>query len=289
GRGLGWSTLSNLVLRVGNFVVSLIMARLIAPEEFGVFAVALTLWSGLSTLAEFGLGPERVRARDPQRRSPTGAPLGLRASGVLAVALTVWSVLSTLAEFGLGSDLVRARDPQRRIPTVATLGLLTSGVLAAGMALSAGPLAAAFRSPGATPVIMVMSIGLAIFGFSIVPAAMLQRAFRQRTLFAVNGTALILSASTLTVLAWLGFGPMALAIGQVTTQLVTVAGLYLATRLPLRLGLDRRIAAESAGFCLPLAVANLLSWLLISIDNLVVARTLSQVELGLYVLAFNDS
>ncbi|HLT60056.1 MAG TPA: oligosaccharide flippase family protein, partial [Microlunatus sp.] len=243
GRGLGWSTLSNLVLRVGNFVVSLIMARLIAPEEFGVFAVALT----------------------------------------------VWSVLSTLAEFGLGSDLVRARDPQRRIPTVATLGLLTSGVLAAGMALSAGPLAAAFRSPGATPVIMVMSIGLAIFGFSIVPAAMLQRAFRQRTLFAVNGTALILSASTLTVLAWLGFGPMALAIGQVTTQLVTVAGLYLATRLPLRLGLDRRIAAESAGFCLPLAVANLLSWLLISIDNLVVARTLSQVELGLYVLAFNVS
>src|SRR5690606_30327506 len=77
GRGLGWSTLSNLVLRVGNFVVSLIMARLIAPEEFGVFAVALTVWSVLSTLAEFGLGSDLVRARDPQRRIPTVATLGL--------------------------------------------------------------------------------------------------------------------------------------------------------------------------------------------------------------------
>lgn len=243
GRGIGWSTTSNLVIRIGNFVVSLIMARLIAPTEFGVFAVALT----------------------------------------------VWSVLGTLAEFGLGSDLVRARDPERKIPTIATMGLLTSGALAAGMALLAGPLAAAFESPASEPVVRVMAIALAVFGFGIVPAAMLQRAFKQGTLFAINGTALIISTSVLTLLAWLGYGPMALAIGQVTTQVVTVAGLYLVTRRPLRLGLDRRIAAESAGFCLPLALANLLSWLLISIDNLVVARVLSPIELGLYVLAFNVS
>ncbi|MFC7621389.1 oligosaccharide flippase family protein [Microlunatus sp. GCM10028923] len=242
-RGLGWSTVSNLVLRVGNFAVSLIMARLIAPDQFGVFAVALT----------------------------------------------VWSVLGTLAEFGLGSDLVRARDPERRIPTVATMGLLTSGALAAGMALLAGPLAAAFRSPDSAPVIMVMAIALAVFGFGIVPAAMLQRAFRQRTLFLINGAALLCSSATLTVLALLGHGPMALAIGQVTTQVVTVLGLFLATRLRLRLGFDRRIAAESAAFCLPLAGANLLSWLLITLDNLIVARVLSPFELGLYVLAFNVS
>ena len=40
------------------------MARLIAPEQFGVFAVALTIWTILGTLAEFGLGTDLVRARD---------------------------------------------------------------------------------------------------------------------------------------------------------------------------------------------------------------------------------
>ena len=155
--------------------------------------------------------------------------------------------------------------------------------------MSAGPIGAAFESPGSEPVIRVMALGMIAFGFTIVPAAMLQRAFKQGTIFAVNGCALIVSTSVLIVLALLGHGPMALAIGQVCGQVATAIGFYVATRLRLRLGFDRRIALESAAFCLPLALANLLSWLLISLDNLVVARVLSPVELGFYVLAFNVS
>ena len=42
-------------------------------------------------------------------------------------------------------------------------------------------------------------------------------------------------------------------------------------------------------FSAPLAVANLVSWLLITLDNLIVSRELSPVALGFYVLAFNVS
>lgn len=242
-RGLGWSTASNLVLRIGNFCVSIIMARLIAPEQFGIFAVALTMWN----------------------------------------------VLGTLAEFGLGTDLVRSSDIHRRIPTVATLGLLTSGTLAGGMFLAAPLIASAFNSPESTSVLRLMAIGMVVFGFSIVPSAVLQREFRQGTLFAINGTALVVSTATMTVMALREYGPVALAVGVIVTQVVSVIGQYAATRLPIRLGFDRQIASESARFCLPLAAANLLSWVLLSIDNLLVARVLSPVELGLYVLAFNVS
>ena len=243
GRGLGWSTTSNLVLRIGNFTMSLIMARLIAPDQFGVFAVALT----------------------------------------------TWSILGTLAEFGLGTDLVRARDFSGRAPTVASVGLITSGLLALGMAIAAGPIAGAFKSPESAPVIQVMAISLLIFGFSIVPAAYLQREIRQRTLFAVNGCGLVVSAVTMSTFALLGYGPMALALGQVASQLAIVVGLYVTTRLPFRLAFDQGIAKESVSFCLPLAAANLLSWLLLSIDNLVVSRMLGPTQLGLYALAFNIS
>jgi lipopolysaccharide exporter len=243
GRGLGWSTTSNLVLRIGNFAMSLIMARLIAPEQFGVFAVALT----------------------------------------------TWSILGTLAEFGLGTDLVRARDFSGRAPTVASVGLITGGLLALGMAVAAGPIAAAFDSPESAPVIRVMAITLLIFGFGIVPAAYLQREIRQRTLFAVNGCGLVVSGVTMTTFALLGYGPMALAIGQVASQLAIVLGLNLTTRLPIRFAFDAEIAKESVRFCLPLAIANVLSWLLLSIDNLVVSRVLGPTQLGLYALAFSIS
>ncbi|GAA2212673.1 lipopolysaccharide biosynthesis protein [Nonomuraea monospora] len=41
GRGLRWSLLGNLVMKAGSFVMSLILARLLVPEDFGVFAIAL--------------------------------------------------------------------------------------------------------------------------------------------------------------------------------------------------------------------------------------------------------
>ncbi|MET0739061.1 MAG: oligosaccharide flippase family protein, partial [Acidimicrobiales bacterium] len=243
GSGLGWSLTSSLAMRLGNVALSMVVARLIAPEAFGVFAVALT----------------------------------------------VWTILGALSEFGLGSDLVRAADPERRAPTVATMGMVLGVGAAVTMALAAPALASAFRSPESAPVVQVMALALALFGLTIVPAAALQRAYRQRTLFVVNGTGLLVSAATIVTLALLDRGPMALAWGQVAAQASVVVGLHLATHTRPRFGFDAEVARESLAFCLPLAMANLVSWLLITLDNLVVSRELSPEALGLYVLAFNVS
>lgn len=243
GRGLGWSLAGSLLLRFGNVGVSILMARLLAPDELGTFAVALT----------------------------------------------VWMVLGTLAEFGLGADLVRSTDPEHRAPTVATLGVLAGGVLGLGMLLAAGPLAAVFRSPGSAEVIRLMALSIAVFGLSIVPAALLQRAFRQGAVLVANAAALLASAAVMTTMAVGGAGPMALAWGQVASQVVLVVALHLLARHRPTFGLDPVLARESVAFCLPLALANLLSWALLSIDNLVVARMLGPAQLGLYVLAFNVS
>ena len=243
GHGLGWSTASNLVLRMGNLLVSIIMARLIAPEQFGVFAVALT----------------------------------------------VWTVLSSLAEFGLTADLIRAKDLTRRIPTVATIGLVVSSALALAMMLSAGPLAAAFDSPDSAGVIRLMSLSLVIIGLAVVPSALLQRQIRQGAIFGISGFAMVASTGTMTVLALMGLGPAALAWGQLTGQALTAVAQYVVARVRPRLGFDREIAREAAAFCLPLAFANLLSWVLLSVDNVMVARLLGPAELGIYVLAFNVS
>lgn len=243
GRGLGWSLLSSLGLRLGSMSLSIVVARLVAPQEYGVFAVALT----------------------------------------------VWMVLGTLAEFGLGSDLVRAKEPGPRAPTVATLGLVVALAAAVTMALGSPAIADVFNSPESASVVKVMALGVALFGFTIVPAAMLQRAYRQRALFAVNGAGLLVMAVTVVALALLDHGPMALAWGQVASQATIVVGLHVAAGMTPSFGFDSRIARDSLAFCMPLALANVVSWLLLTLDNVIVSRELSPVALGFYVLAFNVS
>ncbi|MBD8870486.1 oligosaccharide flippase family protein [Nocardioides donggukensis] len=242
-RGLGWSLVGSLVLRIGNFAVSIVVARLVVPEEFGIFAVALT----------------------------------------------VWTILGMLAEFGLGTDLIRSRDPERRAPTVATLAAAASAGLAITMALGADSLAQLFESPGSAPAIRLMAVALGLFGLTVVPSAFLTRAYRQRALFLINLTGLVVSTTVVVVVALDGSGALALAWGQISNYLVLVVGLHVVARRRPRFGFRPEVARESVAFCLPLAVANLLSWLLLSVDNLIVARELGTHQLGLYVLAFNVS
>lgn len=41
GRGLRWSLLGNFFLKLGSFGIGLILARLLTPDDFGVYALAL--------------------------------------------------------------------------------------------------------------------------------------------------------------------------------------------------------------------------------------------------------
>jgi lipopolysaccharide exporter len=240
-RGLAWSTASNILLRLTNLAVGIIMARLIAPEAFGVFAVALT----------------------------------------------TWSILGSIAEFGLGADLVRRDDYLRHLPTVATLGAVLSAVLAASMFFGASAIASGFGSPEATGTVQLMSIPLLLIGLSVVPAALLQRSMRQGTLFAIDASALAISTTLMVILAIAGLGPLALAFGRIAGQTVTVILQYAAAHRWPVFGWDKTVAREAIVFGMPLAIANVVAWSTISVDNFIVARSLGPAELGLYALAFN--
>lgn len=90
-RGLAWSAASNLVLRFGSLALGIALARLLTPEQFGVYAVALTVQAVLMTFADLGLSAGLIVSDDPDREAPTVATLGVLAGvvaglGMLAVA-----------------------------------------------------------------------------------------------------------------------------------------------------------------------------------------------------------
>ena len=89
-RGLVWSTVNSLVLRMGTLVLGMVLARLLAPAEFGVYAIALTVQSVLMTLADLGMSVDLVRAKDPARaRADSRDSLSMLSGILLAGIMTV--------------------------------------------------------------------------------------------------------------------------------------------------------------------------------------------------------
>ncbi len=64
GKGLAWSTVNTIVGRVGQLFVGIVLARLIAPEQFGVFAAALVVMSVVISVSELGVSVAIVQAKD---------------------------------------------------------------------------------------------------------------------------------------------------------------------------------------------------------------------------------
>ncbi len=243
GHGLAWSSINSLLLKLGTLAIGIVLARLLAPEQFGVFAVALT----------------------------------------------VQLVLMSLADLGMTADLVRSADPARLAPTVGTLGLATGAMLTTTLALSAQGLADLLGSPEAGPVIQVMSFSLLMAGAGVVPYAALQRRFAQKELFGIALADFTVSSTLTLMLVLSGYGVMGLAIGRLAAQLVTLVLQFVLSGERIRFGFNRTVAPGVLAFGLPVAGANVLSWALLNVDNVVISRLAGPVALGFYFLAFNVS
>ncbi len=90
-KGLAWSVAGGIFLRSGNLLIGIVLARLIAPQVFGVFAVALTVMSVLMTLADLGLTADLVKTDDFERRAPTVSTLSLVTGAILTVVMVLFS------------------------------------------------------------------------------------------------------------------------------------------------------------------------------------------------------
>jgi PST family polysaccharide transporter len=242
-RGAAWSGVSTIVLRMGGLVVGIVLAHILAPEQFGVYAVALT----------------------------------------------VQSILITVADLGLSADLIRSDNPDRIAPTVATLGLASGLVMGLVTIAGSSSLALLLGSPAAAPAISVLAVTLILSGATVVPYGYLQRRFQQREMFFVGVADFTISTVVTLVLVASGFGVLGLALGRVAAQLVSSAMQFLLARIKPRYSIDRAVVGRVLAFGLPIAGANLLSWALLNVDNIVLARVTGATLLGFYVLAFNIS
>jgi PST family polysaccharide transporter len=240
-----WTALDVAVNRTSGFLLGVIVARILQPHDFGIYAVALV----------------------------------------------VHAIVINVSELGVSAALIRddATSAHKAAPTVATIAIVTSLVLAAMMAGFAPALAEILGAPTATSTIQVMALTLPLAGLTAVPAALLKRHFRMKRMFVADTANNVSSAIIVIILAFAGWGPLALAWAFVAGQLLTTIVLLTTPNARYRPGWDRKQAGRLLRFGLPLAGANMIAFAIMNVDYVVVGRLMGSIDLGLYVLAFNIS
>ena len=82
-RAFGWSFGGTLLTRLGTFGISIMLARLLGPHEFGMYAVAYVALTAMQTFNELGVSLAIVRWEgDPGKIIPTVATISIAVSAL---------------------------------------------------------------------------------------------------------------------------------------------------------------------------------------------------------------
>lgn len=109
GRGLRWSLFGTLATKFGSFAMGLVLARLLAPADFGVYAIAIAATAVLMHINDVGLIAATVQWRGKlEEMAPTAATLAvLSATGIYGVFYLAAPAFAEAAGNGAATPVVR--------------------------------------------------------------------------------------------------------------------------------------------------------------------------------------
>lgn len=126
-RAFGWSFGNTVVSRLGTLAIGIVLARVLGPEEFGIFAIATVTLLAVLSFNELGVSLAIIRWRDdPAKIAPTVNTIAVISSALLTAIVIVGApVIST------------ALGDVRATPVVQVLGasILLNGFVATSAAV----------------------------------------------------------------------------------------------------------------------------------------------------------
>lgn len=93
-RGSSWLFLAKVITRVLTFIRTLILARLLAPQDFGLMGIAFLLLATLKTFSEFGLREALI-----QRKEKMGSYLNTFWTSSILRGITLFTFLFLIAPY----------------------------------------------------------------------------------------------------------------------------------------------------------------------------------------------
>jgi len=242
--GIRWSGTGQVLRAVLHTGVSILLARLLVPEDFGLLAMASAV-TGFVVVFQF-LG--------------TSAPLIQRKE--------------------LSAELTQS---------IFVLNVLLGVVLTAGVAASSPLLARVYNSTEVIPVIRVISLSLLLSSFGGVPGALLRREMRFDVLAKIGLFSAAVQGIVVTVLALLGYGVWALVTASLVSAATESTLLFRAVNWRPGWRVHWQEIRSIIRTCLNVTGSNVVNFLTMYADSLVIGRWLGAVQLGYYNMAMRFS
>lgn len=208
------------------------------------------------------------------------------AFGGVALALAITTFAELLVNQGYGEFVTQTRDPTpRHLDTAFWFNASLGAVFTALIAIFASPLATALGDASATPVIRWCSLSLLIRSLGLVPAGMLVRELRFKSLSMRGMVASVVGGIVGIVAAFAGLGVYSLVLQLLVGDLAATAILWGAVAWRPGRQLSRDALAELTAFGTPLIGAALLGFVSRRLDSAIVGSVLGLSLLGVYSLA----
>lgn len=208
------------------------------------------------------------------------------AFGGIALALAITTFAELFVNQGFGEFITQTpKLEDEHLDTAFWFNIATGAIFAGVIAMCAHPLAIALDEASAASVIQWLSLSLLIRSFAVVPAGVLLRNLRFRSLSmrsvvasAVGGVAGIATALS-------GFGVYSLVIQVLVGDLASVVILWGATDWRPGLRFSKRTLRELSQFGTPIIGATLIGFVSRRLDTVIVGSVLGLALLGVYSMA----
>lgn len=263
-----WSG-ADVFMRQGlQFFVSILLARLLLPEEFGLLAM-LSIFTGVAGLfVDSGFSLALIQRQNITREDE-----------------------STVFFFNLGAGLIVALGLCLAAPWIATFfeqAISKDKIYASALTLHNLPwLADFFKLPVLQSLTYVMAFNLFVGSLGSIQSVLLTKAMEFKGLMKIGVVASLLSGVLAVILAWQGFGVWSLALQTLASTMITIVLLWL--RHPWRPQWVFSFTSLCSLFHFGgyMLLSGLLDTLYTRLYSLIIGKLFSARELGYYTRADN--
>lgn len=210
--------------------------------------------------------------------------------GIVAVCMAVINFAQIIVEMGIGKAIIQR---QVDVSAAASIAFILNMALAVTMCsvvwLLAPLLESAYGIPELTSPLRFVSFALVLSGLISIPTALLTREMSFRRLFFVAALPQIVNACISVSIAIYRADYWALLIGYLSGNIVHAIAIWVACPWRPKLIMNIELTRSIMQFSSWILISNLLTWLFLYADNLLVGYFLGADALGVYSLGFNLS
>jgi PST family polysaccharide transporter len=212
--------------------------------------------------------------------------LGPDRYGVVAIAYVYLSLATVLIDQAFGLLVIQRPTLDRTELGTATAVNATGVALLAGLTLWIAPLVAEyFHEPRVGPVIRVLAIDLVFRGLAAIPLGLLARRLGFKAIAVIQLLATVVACVAAVGAGFAGAGYWALVVQALVQDGFILIGAILMAGIPV-LAMSRRGLRGMIAFSGALMLAQLLDFLGLNVDSLLIGRRLGAEELAFYGLAY---